>query len=96
MTDPRDQDTFDDPGAGRIAAIVDPTAELAYRVEDDVLVVVHTEVPERLSGRGLGGALVRAAVGKAAAEGLKVRPECPFARSWIERHPDETASVAVV
>jgi predicted GNAT family acetyltransferase len=70
-------------------------AELIYRTRAGRLIVVHTEVPEALGGRGLGGELVRAAVRKAAAEGMTLVPLCPFARSWLEGHPDEAAPVPI-
>jgi uncharacterized protein len=70
-------------------------AELAYRVRGDRLVLAHTEVPLELEGRGIGGRLVTAAVDRAAHEGLTLVPLCPFARGWLERHP-EAASRAVI
>lgn len=63
-------------------------AELVYDRRDGRLVITHTEVPGELEGRGLGGELVAAAVGRAAENGLVVVPQCPFARAWLERHPD--------
>lgn len=71
------------------------TAELVYRTRAGRLVLVHTGVPASLGGRGLGGDLVRAAVAKAAADGQTVVPLCPFARDWLERHPDEAAAVTI-
>lgn len=70
-------------------------AELIYRRRADRLVLIHTGVPDALSGHGLGGQLVRAALDKAVAEGLTVVPLCPYARSWLERHPDEAAKVKI-
>ena len=70
-------------------------AELIYRIRGDRLVLVHTEVPVELEGRGIGGRLVTAAVDRAAREGLTLVPLCPFARGWLERHP-ETATRAVI
>jgi uncharacterized protein len=52
------------------------------------LVLIHTEVPHALEGRGLGGRLVKAALEAARAEGRTVVPRCPFTRSYIERHPE--------
>ncbi len=70
-------------------------AELIYRRRADRLVLVHTGVPKALGGRGIGGQLVQAALRRAAAEGLTVVPLCPFARSWLERHPNEAATVTI-
>lgn len=70
-------------------------AELVYRIRGDRLVLVHTEVPVELEGRGIGGKLVTAAVDRAAREGLTLVPLCPFARDWLERHP-EAASKAII
>ena len=70
-------------------------AELIYRTRAGRLILMHTGVPESVSGRGIGGELVRAAISKAAAEGMTVVPVCPFARSWLERHPDEAAKVPI-
>jgi uncharacterized protein len=70
-------------------------AELRYRRRADRLVLLHTEVPKALGGRGIGGQLVQAAVERASGEGLTVVPLCPFARSWLERHPDAAENVNV-
>lgn len=86
VTDNQDESRFELDGSG---------AELTYRRRADRLVLVHTEVPPALEGRGVGGQLVRAAVGRAAREGLTVVPLCPFARSWLERHPQVAAGVSV-
>ncbi|HUB37371.1 MAG TPA: GNAT family N-acetyltransferase [Streptosporangiaceae bacterium] len=70
-------------------------AELRYRTRAGRLILVHTEVPAALEGRGLGGELVRAAIRKARAESMTLVPLCPFARSWLERHRDEADGVPI-
>jgi uncharacterized protein len=70
-------------------------AQLTYRRRADRLILVHTGVPDALAGRGVGGLLVQAAMAKATAEGLTVVPLCPFARSWLERHPDAAAGITI-
>jgi uncharacterized protein len=70
-------------------------AELTYRSRGDRLVLVHTEVPDALEGRGIGGDLVTAAVDLAARRGLRLVPQCPFARGWLERHPDVAGRVTI-
>lgn len=86
----------DNTDAGRFELSVDGhLGELAYRVDGERLVLVHTGVPDELEGRGLGGTLVRAAVDRARRDGLTIVPQCPFARSWLERHPDDAATITV-
>jgi predicted GNAT family acetyltransferase len=80
----------------RFEAIVDGRlAELVYRRNGDRLTLVHTGVPDELDGRGLGGALVRAAIEQAASHGWTVVPHCSFARRWLQDHPDVAARVAI-
>jgi len=70
-------------------------AELVYRRRGGRMVLMHTDVPGTLEGHGVGGQLVRAAVGYAAGEGLTIVPACPFARDWLDRHPDVAALVPI-
>jgi len=79
----------DNPAARRFEATVEGvTAYIDYRLVDGALVLVHTEVPAALEGRGVGGALVRAALEAAQAKGLPVVPVCPFVTAYIRRHPE--------
>ena len=70
-------------------------AELTYHRHRDRLALFHTEVPEELEHHGLGGRLVTAAIDRAAREGLTIVPFCPFARSWLQRHPDVASRVSI-
>ena len=70
-------------------------AELDYRQHGDRLIIVHTLVPEELEGHGLGGQLVKAAVQKAVDEQLTVVPWCPYARKWLQDHPDVASGVTI-
>lgn len=63
-------------------------AELSYHRSGNRLALIHTEVPEELEGQGIGGRLVTAAIDRAAREGLTIVPYCPFARRWLQRHPE--------
>jgi predicted GNAT family acetyltransferase len=49
----------------------------------------HTLVPEADRGRGIGSALVRAAVTYARRQGTRVIPTCPFVKAWFEKNPDQ-------
>jgi len=70
-------------------------AELPYRRNGNRLVLIHTEVPQQLEGRGIGSALVLAAIERAERDGMTVVPLCPFARGWLERHPDVAGRVTI-
>ena len=65
---------------------LDTDGHIAF--SDGVLTVRHTEVPKELEGRGIGSALIRGVLDIARAEGLKVKPVCPFAKAYVERHPE--------
>jgi uncharacterized protein len=77
--------------------IRDPLGEafIQYRLRTDRLILIHTEVPAALEGRGLAAELVLAAVDHAAAHDLTVVPLCPMARSWLMRHPDVAQRVTI-
>ena len=61
----------------------------SYEREDGLITFTHTIVPAELQGRGLGSILIKAALDAVRAEGLKVVPECPFVRAYIDKHPEE-------
>ena len=91
-----DERVIDNRADSRFELTVDgAVAELIYRRRADRLVLLHTEVPKALGGRGIGGQLVQAAVERASSEGLTVVPLCPFARSWLECHPAVAENVNV-
>ena len=70
-------------------------AQLIYRKEPGRLILIHTEVPEELGGRGIAGQLVQAAVASAASESRTVVPWCPYARRWLQDHKDVSSSVSI-
>ena len=59
-----------------------------YKRADGVLTILHTEVPKALEGHGIGSGLIRGVLDIARAEGLKVKPLCPFAKAYMDRHPE--------
>lgn len=78
------------PGGDLFEAEVDGkhAGQLEFVRRDGFIVYTHTEVDAEFEGNGVGGALVRAALDGARAEGVKIVPRCPFVKTWIERHPD--------
>jgi uncharacterized protein len=59
-----------------------------YSRAGNVLTILHTEVPKALEGRGIGSSLTRGVLETARSQGLKVNALCPFAKGYIERHPE--------
>jgi predicted GNAT family acetyltransferase len=62
---------------------------LEYRLSDGMLVLMHTEVPEKLSGRGIGSALAGYAFEYAREKGMSVKIYCPFVLAWLKKHPEQ-------
>lgn len=59
-----------------------------YLLPGKKLILSHTEVPKALEGKGVGSKLVKLVLEDAKSLGLKVIPLCPFAASYIKRHPE--------
>lgn len=86
----------DDTRGQRFVTVVDGVeAKLEYTRRGDRLILVHTEVPDEVGGRGIAGALVRFAVEQARADGATIVPRCPYARRWLEQHPDATTGLTI-
>ncbi|WP_020677123.1 GNAT family N-acetyltransferase [Geopsychrobacter electrodiphilus] len=80
---------LNNPGAQRFETIISGhMVHINYNRDDDVLTLVHTEVPAVLGGQGLGSKIVQFALDYAKSRGLQIVPRCPFVRSYIDRHPD--------
>jgi predicted GNAT family acetyltransferase len=64
-------------------------AEMTYTAVGDKLIIIdHTDVGESLRGTGAGRKLVEAAVLWARAEGKRIVPLCPFAKSVFDKTPE--------
>jgi uncharacterized protein len=59
-----------------------------YKLSDGVITFVHTDVPPELGGKGVGSKLVKGALDQVRADGLKVIPQCPFVKAYIDKHPE--------
>ena len=64
-------------------------AEMTYSREGiRKLVINHTAVSKALKGKGVGKALVDAAVKYARGKNLLIKPVCPFAKKVLESSED--------
>jgi uncharacterized protein len=80
-----------DPARSRfVVALPDGDAELLYDMfADHVIDLQHTEIPASGKGKGVGDALVRAALAHARERKLRVIATCPYVQAWLRRHPEE-------
>jgi predicted GNAT family acetyltransferase len=75
------------PEHNRFEALVEgQSCVLDYTLSAGRMVIRHTGVPSAVGGRGIGGALVQAAMEWARAAGLRVLPRCSYASAYLERH----------
>ena len=79
----------DNPAVGRVEMRSGAsTAFGEYRRAGARIALLHTEVPEAMSGQGVGSKLVRGTLDAVRAEGLKVEPRCEFVAAYVARHPE--------
>ncbi|MBU6456414.1 MAG: N-acetyltransferase [Bradyrhizobium sp.] len=69
-------------------AVGEYIAATYYKIEGNVITFIHTEVPAELGGKGIGSKLIRGALDQVRADGLKVIPQCPFVKAFIEKHAE--------
>ena len=82
-------DVIDNRDAGRFELTVEGQMAFAdYQIRGDRMVLPHTVVPRPLEGRGLAARLVKAALERARAEGLKVVSACSYVAAYMKRHPE--------
>ncbi|HZM34812.1 MAG TPA: GNAT family N-acetyltransferase [Burkholderiales bacterium] len=63
-------------------------AEMTYTVAGSRVIIDHTTVDDALRGTGAGRELVKASVEWARANGRKLMPLCPFAKSVFDKTPE--------
>lgn len=66
---------------------VDAIAFVDYRRVGGRIVLIHTEVPEAISGQGVGSKLVAVVLDTIRSEGAKVVAQCEFVAAFMKRHP---------
>jgi len=71
------------------------TAHAAYQNHNGVLNITHVVTPEHLRGGGVAGRLMQQVADLARTENFKIYPICPYAVTWLRKHPDY-ADVVVV
>jgi predicted GNAT family acetyltransferase len=62
-----------------------------YKVEGGRVLLLHTEVPQELSGRGYGSRLAHGVFEALRRDGKRVIAKCPFMSAYATRHPEYMA-----
>jgi uncharacterized protein len=57
-----------------------------YAIDGGVITFIHTEVPPELGGKGIGSRLIKGALDQVRSDGLKVIPQCPFVKAFIDKN----------
>ncbi len=80
----------DNPAELRYELLVDGQriGAIRYRIEDDAVALVHTEIDPGYEGQGLGTRLVEQALLDLRERGRRIIPICPLVRRYIDRHPE--------
>jgi predicted GNAT family acetyltransferase len=61
---------------------------LDYQLQNGVMAITHTGVPEAVGGRGIAADLARSALDTAREQGWMVRPLCSYVATYIRRHKE--------
>ncbi len=70
------------------ARIQDELAVLEYHSSSNVLILNHTQVPQKLEGQGVGSSLIKFVLDEARVNHYSIVPMCPFVAVYIRRHPE--------
>jgi predicted GNAT family acetyltransferase len=90
MTDPLAASAVrDNANAQRFELAVDGSMAFAnYRLAGDRVIIIHTETPPALRGRGIASELVKGVLDLIRADGRKVVAGCSFVVDYLDRHPE--------
>jgi len=84
VIDRPDKNRFELPVAGGVALAY-------YRLDGERITLTHTEVPEHLSGQGIGSRLAKGVFEAVRASGRKAVAACPFMAAYADRHREYAA-----
>lgn len=63
-------------------------AFIDFKQVDQLIKLIHTEVPEELGGRGVAAALVEKTLVYLETNNFTLYPYCPYVYSFIKKHPE--------
>jgi predicted GNAT family acetyltransferase len=59
-----------------------------YHRQPGLVTVLHTEVDPQFEGQGVGSALIRSMLDDIRENEARVLAVCPFAKAYLQRHPE--------
>ena len=84
-----DTGVIDRPDKSRFELPVEDEVAVAYyHLDGNRITLTHTEVPQHLSGQGIGSRLAKGVFEAVRASGRKVVATCPFMAAYAGRHPE--------
>lgn len=63
-------------------------AFIDYKIKDNKIYLIHTDVPKELEGKGVAAAIVEKALTYIEQKGLKLVPLCVYVQFFLKRHPE--------
>ncbi len=63
-------------------------AKVEYIENPEKIFLTHTEVPQELSGQGIGSTLVKLVLQHVEKTGKALMPLCPFVAAYIKKYPE--------
>lgn len=63
-------------------------AFIDFKQVDQLIKLIHTEVPEELGGRGVAAALVEKTLVYLETNNFTLYPYCPYVYAYIKKHPE--------
>lgn len=63
-------------------------AFIDYKQKDQLIKLIHTEVPEELGGRGVAATLVEKTLVYLENNNFTLYHYCPYVYAYIKKHPD--------
>lgn len=76
----------DTKGTAYVGPYTKPLAHMEFSIAGPSLIIIsHTEVGESLRGQGVGRQLLDKVVEHARANGIKILPLCPYAKSVFDK-----------
>jgi predicted GNAT family acetyltransferase len=83
------EEVRDNAEEGRFELMVEgQRAEAYYEIAGGMITFTHTDVPQILSGRGVGSRLIKGALEQVRARGLKVVAKCAFVAAYLGKHKE--------